>query len=462
MIVAGIGIALLLPFLLGPLVYLGVALGLPPRIIPPAEWLAPLVGIAGGALLVGRGHRGWLAGLWLAAGLVLLWAVTWCIIMDGGNLLLWGREALPKLTGLHLLAWALALCTGALAGHASNRLAMRPRGIAQGIGGLCCVFLFVPLITACFTARPATGTLAPGVTVRQEPFTPDGTALTLVTADLAKNPRLTVGVYDCDLDDVNPGDDHNATWLPMSLPFALPRIRAQAHRQGETVLCACNGDFFYNLIWRGSHLVPIVVNGQAYYNVHGLFSREQDWQLGFRREGGRLRFVLEHDFSWPRWQTEFETALGGVRPLRVAGESLELKPGNGNTRLRCARTSLGWSADSSHCYLLIVEDLDGEGPGMIQKKRDPQRQTGGFDMRQLQQYWERLGVPNAVVFDGGDSTQFVYHANGADHFLHSGYLLSTTLGYLNQRPIRLFAPLLPPQFDHVGVMNYLYLAERDR
>ena len=175
--------------------------------------------------------------------------------------------------------------------------------------------------------------------------------------------------------------------------------------------------------------------------------------------GGRLHFELQPDFSPSQWQRGFETALGGVRPLRLAGTSLPLLPGNGNTRLRCARTSFGWDADGARCYLLIVEALDSE-PAANYRKTHQLPQTGGFDLPQVQHYWERLGIPNAVIFDGGESTQFAYRTRHAVHFLPSGYLTSRTIGYLNHRPIRLFIPLLPPQFNHVGAMNYLYLAEK--
>jgi hypothetical protein len=122
---------------------------------------------------------------------------------------------------------------------------------------------------------------------------------------------------------------------------------------------------------------------------------------------------------------------------------------------------MGWTNDSSHLYVLIVQDLDGESAGNRQKKSDANQQTGGMSLPQLQQHWAHLGVPNAIILDGGDSTQLACsRPNGGECILPSGYLASRTIGYLNQRPIRVFIPFLPPAQNRVGVMNYLYLTTK--
>jgi hypothetical protein len=152
----------------------------------------------------------------------------------------------------------------------------------------------------------------------------------------------------------------------------------------------------------------------------------------------KVQGVFKFDMS--RRTTQANAALTGI----------------GNTRLRCSRTSLGWSADSGKLYMLFVIDPDGEFAGIQQKKRD--RQTGGWNLPQLQRYWEKLGVPNAIIVDGGDSTQFaIRRPEGTYQVRRSGYQLSWTFGYLRNRPLRAFVPALPPAEAHVGVMNFLYL-----
>ncbi len=462
-IVAGSLIALVLPILLGLLAYLLIALDLPAGILPLAEWVAPLLGVACGALVAGAApvRRPWRCGLLLGLGMVALWVLAWCFLQARWQVMGWWREGLPNLNGQHLLAWGLALLTGLVAGAAGAWLHRRHE-VMTAFAILLLVFPAVLLIVGLASPRPAVTEreLAPGVHLHIEPFSADGTALHLVSVDFSRNPALTLEAFDADLADATPGDNRNTTWLGLPLPIALPHIRMEARRKRERVLCAWNGDYFdFNRRWLGRHLSPLVVNGQAHYPVHNLHFHDQDWQFGFHHVQGRPQFVLEKDWPWSRWQTDFETAVGGVRPLRVNGQSLPLAPGNGNTHLRCARTSLGWSADSSCLYILVIQDLDGEMDSNRQKNHDP-RQTGGWDLLQLQQYWERLHVPNAITLDGGDFTQFTYHANGRDQFLRSGYLASYTLGYLRQRPIRAFLPILPPEQDHVGAMNYLYLASK--
>ncbi len=400
-----------------------------------------------------------------AVGFLLLWAVAWGFLLARWQVLRWRQEALLYLTGQHLLAWALTLLVGLAGGIAGAGLQRRGRGTAIACLALVLVFPAALLLEGLISPYPAVveRELAPGVHLHSEPFTPDGTALHLVSVDFTRNPRLTLGLFDAELDGAAPNGDRNTTWTGLPVPIALPHIKAEANRHGRQVLCAWNGDFFdFDQPWHiGRHLSPLVENGQAHYPRHDLHFHEQDWQLGFRHVHGRAQLVLEKDWPWSRWQRDFETAVGGVRPLRIHGTSPALTPGNGNTRLRCARTSLGWSADSSRLYILIIQDLDGEMDAN-RRKTNKQPQFGGWDLLQLQQFWEHRDIPNAVVLDGGDSTQFAYHAGGQDHFLRSGYLASYTLAYLRRRPLRAFLPLLPPEQDHVGVMNYLYLASNTR
>ncbi|KPJ64912.1 hypothetical protein AMK68_00055, partial [candidate division KD3-62 bacterium DG_56] len=184
--------------------------------------------------------------------------------------------------------------------------------------------------------------------------------------------------------------------------------------------------------------------------------RPGEWVFGISKQQGPPRFHLEEAVPWEQLD-RFQTAVGHVRPLRGAGKSPPLRPGPGVTRLKCSRTSLGWTADSRRFFVLIVRDPDGEIPGIRQMKAG-RRQTGGWDLLQLQQFWERMGVPDAILLDGGDSSKLAYRRK-ADEYVSvtSGYLLSRTLGYSHDRPLRFFVPTLPAAQSQAGVMNYLYV-----
>jgi hypothetical protein len=154
---------------------------------------------------------------------------------------------------------------------------------------------------------------------------------------------------------------------------------------------------------------------------------------------------------------DYHTVLGGVRPLRVDGNSVPLQPGAGATTLKCSRTSIGWSADGNQFYILVVYDPESEGTSQM-RRRMGWPYEGGWDVRDVQKFWEQKNVPFALLFDGGESTQLAYRqADGSTHEVASGYQYSTTLGYLSHRPLLLTLPILPPAEAHRGVLNYLYV-----
>jgi hypothetical protein len=116
---------------------------------------------------------------------------------------------------------------------------------------------------------------------------------------------------------------------------------------------------------------------------------------------------------------------------------------------------LAGAADGSKLHILVVHDPDGELASQIQRRLH-WPQTGGWDVNEVQRYWEEQGVPNAVLFDGGESTQLVFLQPGNRyHVLDSGYQYSFTIGYLSQRPLLAAFPILPPSEGHRGVLNYL-------
>ena len=154
---------------------------------------------------------------------------------------------------------------------------------------------------------------------------------------------------------------------------------------------------------------------------------------------------------------DYQTVLGGVRPLRIDGNSIPLKPGAGSTTLRCSRTSVGWSADASKFYVLIAYDTNSEAASQFRRKMH-WAQLGGWDVAEVQRFWEQMGVPFALLFDGGESTQLAFRQpEGGYHYLFSGYQYSYTVGYLFQKPLLFTLPILPPSEAHRGVLNYLYV-----
>lgn len=468
----GVLIALLSGCVLYFIAYLLVALGFPQDGLEAASWVAPLLGVTLGAAWAGaRAERPRRAGTLVALGVVLLWLLGWCFLLGRCDLQLWVVQGLGWLTWQHLVAWGATIMTGSLAGNLGARVVPQKRRLLVRY-----LFLILPagmLIAAGVRAlQPHRITLAPGVTLRRDPSPArDGTTLTLVTLDFDKNPNLYLGLYETDTADASPGDDRDATWLGQSIRFALPKIQRRAAAHGRRVLFACNGGFFsfegfsnrredaYNLrdLMVGFHIIPIASDGKVQYFFNKMRFQDQVWHFGVNKRTDGPRFTLTKSMDPAVW-AGFETAIGGVRPLLMHGQPVALAPGNGNTTLKCSRTSIGWTQDGSKLYLLIAIDLDGEYSSVAQRQRG--RQTGGMNLRDLQSFWEQLGVPDAVLFDGGDSTQCAYRLPAGYEYQRSGFLLSRTLGHLRGRPLRCPIPMLPPGQSYNGVMNYLYVGAK--
>jgi len=307
---------------------------------------------------------------------------------------------------------------------------------------------------------PIPGTPSAGLTAVAVPDAsrPDGTTVRVLCFHAAARP-FAVGLYDADSDDAFPWDDHSTAWFGQTTEFVLDKLRARSHRQGQEVLAVFNAGF-YNLGVEhgrvGSHVAPVVIEGVPRYNVRRLRRGDPGWVFGVSRGLQGQRFHLDEAVPWDEMGSRYVTAIAWVRPLRVAGRSLPLQSDLGLPKLRCSRSSLGWSADSRRLYVLIARDPDGE-TASIRQWASGRPQTGGLDAREVQRIWEQLGVPYAVLLDGGDSTQAVYReSSGRYRAVRSAYA-SLTLGYWRGRPLRLFLPVLPTPAAHGGVMNYLYV-----
>ncbi len=445
---AAIGFSLLTSF--------WICLGVTPEVRGYADGAAPLLGVLVGGYLA-AGTCDWVPGVKIGLVFVVAWLGFWFYVMGRVNPMLWVTEGLTHLSLGHLAWWAAALAVGGLGGFLGG---VRPRLLALFLallyfGGLGGAALLVSPGQSHAFPRPAEGS-------SMERFGPeaDGTIGYFFTFDFQKQPRLEVGLYDCDSDDANPYDDSNTTYLGQDLTALVGKLAFRAEPSHRQVLCVINGGFFgASSLSVAHHEEPLTEEGRALYNVDRLQPKDQAWLLAVNSANavaaGRPRFSMFADLPWGHF-LDYETVLGGVRPLRFEGHSEPLKPGAGVTSLRCSRTSVGWSADGGKFYVLSVIDPDGELASQLQRKAGAQ--TGGWDVAEVQKFWEKKQVPFALLFDGGESTQLAYRkADGGFAYVPSGYQYSFTLGYFLQRPLRFTLPILPPSEAHRGVLNYLYV-----
>lgn len=289
----------------------------------------------------------------------------------------------------------------------------------------------------------------------------DGTSIRVISFDLKK---IKLGLYDADSDDSHPFDDRNVTWLGQPISTVWQKIKA---REGKSALCLVNGGFF-GAEWPyiARHEATMLLDSKVHYPTNKL---EQDWPeqavtFAWRRENEIVRPYIVRSISKTELARQFDGALGGVRVLREGGKSINLKPGMGGTSLRCSRTSVGWDRSGTFT-VLSVRDPDGEASSVRANQREKttgqKEQVGGWDVRRVQQFWENQGVSDAVLFDGGESTQIAMDLYGTGvEFSHSSYHFTRTLGFLNNRPLRIVWPMLPPSQANGGVLNWFYVSER--
>ena len=468
----GIVTALLVSVLLTFVAHFWICVGLHPETIFIADWLAPLLGTFCGAWFLSQrslenSSRGWL-GFRIAFSLIVLWFVAFGYLVARLDFAAWPSQVFGALSFSHLWAWSLALLFGVAGGVIGERMRRFKRRKLVVFACVCAIIPSAMQIAHWFSGdvQPDVATnetLARGVTLRVFPPTPDGTTVLIVRFDLSQNSDLNFGIYDADSDDAIPFDNRNTSWLgqPLHRVLDIAQNRVGAH---QDVLCLVNGGFFgAEKQWTATHEAPLVVDGKPLYPNRVL---EHDWpeqagSLAISTENKQLQFSFLRDISWDKLH-DYQTVLGGVRGLIVNGKTQTLKPVMGGTRLRCSRTSVGWTSDSRQFYLLSVRDPDGEAASLNQLEREKLgtgTQTGGWNVAQVQQFWQRMKIPNAVLFDGGESTQIALRkSDGHNVFISSAYQLSRTFGYWRNRPLRAYLPLLPPSPNHGGVLNYFYVA----
>lgn len=429
--------------------HLFVCIGLDPEGVYAADAIAPYLAIVIGTLAVAPAgpRKARAIGAWIAGILVFLWFVAFATFQARFALPAWPKLVFARLTASMLLEWAAAIIVGCAAGL----LAERMRSLAR-YGTLVILLSVTPLVMAASVRSiPAHEAVSAGVAVDRFPPDPEGTIGRVVTCDFAREPALDIGVYDVDSDDDRPNDDRCAAYYGQPASAVWQRLDAHLRARGRSVRCLLNGGFFgANKDFVGFHIAPIVANGRMPYHAHTLSAKWKDQACTFvyRRPASRFDLISGDIHS----SAGVVTALAGLRKLRVHGVSMVLKPGLGGTTLRCSRTSIGWNDKDNKLFILIVREPDGEA-GSIRQRDAHVKATGGWDVRQVQEFWEERGVENAILFDGGESTQLVTPEQSVRAANHAAY----TLGYWRGRPIRVYVPVLPPAQNTPGVLNYLYV-----
>jgi hypothetical protein len=370
----------------------------------------------------------------------------------------WYFDVWRELSAAHLLSWLIAILCGVAGGWIGMRLTQKRWNNVIWL----IPFLLVPIGMAAVQwtsdeySQRGEKALSDSATLRwwQEE---DGTTVRLVTFDLS-GAQPHFDVYDTDFDDAQPLDDRNTTWLGLRLQRVVQNINARESSQNREVLCVVNGSFFgAHPGYVAFHEAPIVSNSKPFYNSRVLKTNwpQQSWTFGVRRMNNKPQFILQDDVPWSQL-SQFECALAGVRPLIVKNHSLELKPGMGGTTMKCSRTSVAWS--EGKFYILSVHDPDAEMSSLAQKQ-NKLPQVGGWDVPQVQKFWRELQVQNAVLFDGRESTQIATRdASGKMHFTQTGYQLKKTVGFFNNKPLRVCVPMLPASQNYGGVLNYFYVS----
>jgi hypothetical protein len=256
----------------------------------------------------------------------------------------------------------------------------------------------------------------------------DGTEAELFVIDFDANPNLYIGLYDQDQGDASPFDNH-ADIHPNGL--------GSLARTCPNLVMAWNGLFFApdhtkTPAW-GSHIGPVVLEGNAHYNVGS-----HRWTFGWKEEGGKPSFKMLHQPEFKALEHQFTYAADGAQGLVLNGKPLQLaqmpdtpegkaggsKPSTPSEAghipvvdfIRTSRTSMGWSKDGHKLFVLIVSEQDTEAES-ARRYRAGEPLGSGFTLADLQAFWLAYGAWGAVNSDGGIVTQCVRRLPGGAYEL---------------------------------------------
>lgn len=283
--------------------------------------------------------------------------------------------------------------------------------------------LDAPAQRACWPWKQATSeTPHPGVTHWVDRSSTDGTVLHLYDFDFAANPRLRLELYDQDEDDAVPFDGKAAFWAT-----GVGQATRHLNEKGRgPVVAIWNGLFFTADKWGrrdglAGHVAPVVLDGKVYYNVSKI-----RWTFGVHYVENQPQFKVLHCPDRKTMEAEFTFAAAAAQCLIRDGAPLKLQPYPAPNdkplpqpvpstpeeaghiplvdHIKTSRTSMGWSKDHDHLYVLIVQEPGQEGES-IQAFLKRQPVKGGWMVSDLQRFWQALGVWGAVNIDGGYVTQ---------------------------------------------------------
>lgn len=150
------------------------------------------------------------------------------------------------------------------------------------------------------------------------------------------------------------------------------------------------------------------------------------WAVGVKYQQSRPRFKVLRLPAFRTFASEYDFAAEGASCLILEGRPLLLRPfpklnedpfppskpptpnEAGFVRkvdhIRISRTSMAWSKDNRHFYLLIVKEPDAEAPSIV-AFRNNLPLMGGWTVADEQRFWQQFGAWCAVNLDGGDVTQ---------------------------------------------------------
>lgn len=290
----------------------------------------------------------------------------------------------------------------------------------------------------------------------------DGTILHLLDFDFAANPHLRLELYDQDEDDEKPFDNN----ARISEKGAA-QVTRQLNDKGQgKVIAAWNGLFFATERTK-HHVAPVVLNGKVLYNVGRV-----RWTVGVKYQDGKPIFKALHQPDRNTLAKEYTYAASAAQCLIKDGVPLKLKlypilppkqlpsPVPSTPReagyiqtvdfLRTSRTSMAWSQDNRHFYLLTVQEPDSELIS-IDDFLKHRRGIGGWSLADLQRFWQSFGAWGAVNSDGGEMTEMIcLRPDGI-------YLLIPPLFYTTQKEF-----ILSPDFKDAprgGTLMYFYVRD---
>ena len=252
----------------------------------------------------------------------------------------------------------------------------------------------------------------------------DGTVCELIEFDFAANPNLRFEMIDQDGGDGNPWDNHCLYW-----ERGAAQMTRDLNRKNQRVVALWNGLFFgYHggSKWINKdafHVSPVVVGGK----VHA-WGANHRWSFGVKTIGGKPSFKTFHQPSNQVLKANYDFASGGAQCLIRDGRPLKLRayglpslpqPVQSTAKetghipsfdwMKSSRTSVGWNREGSKMYLLFIKEGDSEGASITALKLGGGilglQLKGGWNVSDVQRFWQSLKVWGAINSDGGDVAQ---------------------------------------------------------